>query len=381
MNSIIDDYPTGFPTAQGPPCLSLYQPTHRSHPDRQQDPIRFRNFVKALEESLRETYPTREIERLLEPFHALAADVSFWNHTRAGLAVLGATGVFRVHRLQRSVPELAVVADSFHTKPLLRILQSADRYQILGVSRQMIRLFEGNRDALDEVELATEVPKTITDALGEDITEPDVTVFSFGKAGGRALYSGHGSKNDEKQADAERFFRVVDRAILEHHSRPSGLPLILAALPEHHALFRRVSHNAYLVDEGIGVNPDAVTIDGLRERAWRVVEPYYLGRLASLIEEFTAATSRELGSADLAQVAEAAVAGRVGTLLIDADREVAGRIDRATGHLDLSDLTRPDADDILDDLAEIVVAMKGRVVVVPTARMPTKTGVAAIYRY
>ena len=162
----------------------------------------------------------------------------------------------------------------------------------------MIRLFEGNRDALDEVELATEVPKTITDALGEDITEPDVTVFSFGKAGGRALYSGHGSKNDEKQADAERFFRVVDRAILEHHSRPSGLPLILAALPEHHTLFRRVSHNAYLVDEGIGVNPDAVTIDGLRERAWRVVEPYYLGRLASLIEEFTAATSRELGSAE-----------------------------------------------------------------------------------
>ena len=136
MNSIIDDYPTGFPTAQGPPCLSLYQPTHRSHPDRQQDPIRFRNLVKALEESLRETYPTREIERLLEPFHALAADVSFWNHTRDGLAVLGATGVFRVHRLQRSVPELAVVADSFHTKPLLRILQSADRYQILGVSRR-----------------------------------------------------------------------------------------------------------------------------------------------------------------------------------------------------------------------------------------------------
>ena len=49
--------------------------------------------------------------------------------------------------------------------------------------------------------------------------------------------------------------------------------------------------------------------------------------------------------------------------------------------LDLSDLTRPDADDILDDLAEMVLAMKGRVVVVPTARMPTKTGVAAIYRY
>ena len=30
-------------------CLSLYQPTHRRHPDNQQDPIRFRHLVKALE--------------------------------------------------------------------------------------------------------------------------------------------------------------------------------------------------------------------------------------------------------------------------------------------------------------------------------------------
>jgi hypothetical protein len=247
----------------------------------------------------------------------------------------------------------------------------------------MIRLFEGNRDALDEVELAAAVPKTITDALGEDVTEPAVTVFSLGGAGdrGRGLYSGHGSKNDEKQIDTERFFRIVDRAILTHHSRPSGLPLMLAALPEHHALFRQISENPYLTDEGIALSPDAVTSEDLRERAWRVLEPYYLGRLASLSEEFESATSRQLGSGDLTQVAGAVVASRVGTLLIDADIEVPGRIDPATGRVELSDLARPDTDDILDDLAEIVLAKAGRVVVVPAARMPTKTGVAAIYRY
>jgi hypothetical protein len=36
-----------------PPCLSLYQPTHRSHLENKQDPIRFRNLVKELETSLR----------------------------------------------------------------------------------------------------------------------------------------------------------------------------------------------------------------------------------------------------------------------------------------------------------------------------------------
>ena len=32
-----------LPGRAEPPCLSLYQPTHRHHPDNLQDPIRFRN--------------------------------------------------------------------------------------------------------------------------------------------------------------------------------------------------------------------------------------------------------------------------------------------------------------------------------------------------
>ena len=69
---------------------------------------------------------------------------------------------------------------------------------------------------------------------------------------------GHGSKKDEVDVDADRFFRAVDRAVLEHHSRPSGLPLILAALPEHHNLFRQVSQNSFLLVDGIDIHPDAL---------------------------------------------------------------------------------------------------------------------------
>ena len=53
-----------------PPCLSLYQPTHRCHPENQQDPIRFRNLVKELETSLRQKYPAVETRLLLEPFRS-----------------------------------------------------------------------------------------------------------------------------------------------------------------------------------------------------------------------------------------------------------------------------------------------------------------------
>jgi hypothetical protein len=76
----------------------------------------------------------------------LADRHEFWNCTLDGLAVLRDRNLFRVYKLQRPVAELAVVADSFHTKPLLRILQSADRYQVLAVNRHEIKLYEGNRD-------------------------------------------------------------------------------------------------------------------------------------------------------------------------------------------------------------------------------------------
>src|SRR5690606_18139473 len=105
-----------------PPCLSLYQPTHRSHPQSAQDPIRFGNLVKTLADSLRQKYPKSESRALLEPFQELAVDSDFWNSNRAGLAVLGSPSLFRVYRLERSVGELAVVADSFHIKPLLRMV-------------------------------------------------------------------------------------------------------------------------------------------------------------------------------------------------------------------------------------------------------------------
>ena len=379
MNSLLNDYAAGILGTPEPPCLSLYQPTHRHHPDNQQDPIRFRNLLKALEESLRQKYSTRDVRPLLEPFQNLAEDHSFWNHTLDGLALLAGPGVFRVYRLQRPVAELAVVADSFHIKPLIRILQSADRYQVLGLSRQETKLLEGNRDTLDEVELSPAVPRTVTEVVGEDSKEAHLSVWS--PSPGIGVRHGSGSKAELVDKETERFFRAVDRAILEHHSRSSGLPLLLAALPEHHSFFRRVSRNPFLMPEGVDIHPDALPIEALRDRAWHAIEPHYLARLAGLVEMFGAARSKELGADDLAQVAASAVAGRVGTLLIEADRHIPGRIDAVTGEIEFDDLAHPEVDDLLDDVGELVLKNRGQIVIVPTKRMPTQTGIAAIYRF
>jgi hypothetical protein len=382
MNSLAHDYPALLLADQPSPCLSLYQPTHRQHPENVQDPIRFGNLVRKLEKSLRQKYPTRDIAALLHPFEALAEDRDFWNHTADGLAVLGAPGLFRVYSLQRPVAELAVVADSFHTKPLMRIAQSADRYQILGLSRHAFKLFEGNRDALDEMPAIEGVPQTAEAQMTEEAGDREGAHRAYGPAGSAAV-TRHGTdvKQDAADRDTERFFRAVDQAVLEHYSQPSGQLLILAALPEHHHLFRTISRNPFLVQEGLDIHPDALSIDALRERAWQLVQPRYLERLAGFVDAFGAATSSGRGAGDPGEIAKAAIAGRIETLLIEADRLLPGRIDGASGEIAPGDLADPQVDDVLDDLGEYVLRKGGEVVIVPAERMPSRSGAAAIYRF
>ena len=365
----------GLAAVESGPCLSLYQPTHRRHPENQQDPIRFRNLIKELEASLLQSHPAAETRLLLEPFEELAQDRDFWAHTLDGLAVLGGAGQFHAYRLAQPVAELAVVADSFHTKPLRRYLQSTDGYHVLGINLHAVRLFEGNRRGLAEVDLAGGVPGTMAGSLGGELTDPPQTGSSV------PTRHGQGGKKDETDGDTERFFRDVDRAVLEHYSRPSGLPLILAALPQHHHLFHQVSQNPFLVKDGIMSDPDALPAAELERLAWQTQEPLYHAKLMALGDAFKEAQAKGTGSDDLVQVAQASAAGRVATLLIEADRVVAGRLDQASGQFEAAELSDPGVDDLLDDVGALVTKMGGEALVIPAERMPTQTGLAAIYRY
>ncbi len=364
-----------------PPCISLYQPTHRHHPENQQDVIRFRKLVRVIEESLRQNYPDLEFRELMKPFHELAEDGHFWKHqTRDGLAILAGTGIYDVIQLQQPLHEIAVVADSFHVKPLMRYLQSADRFQVLALTRDSAAVFEGDRYALDLATVADDFPSSLDDVVEPERSEKGVSVASANSGvGSPKMLRGHGEGKHD--IDTEKYFRAVDLAITAKFSRPSGLPLVLAVLPEHEAMFRRISQNTLLLADGVSCSPHALSEDELRQKVWQVLEPHYLARLEVLKENYSNAAARQAGSPVLTDVAKAAVAGRVGTLLVEADRVIPGVIDKTTGLIRADSPESHSVDDMLDDLAELVLVMGGQVLVVPAERMPTTSGLAAIYRY
>lgn len=377
---IINDFPNEILSETEGPFISLYQPTHRHRPENEQDVIRFKNLIKEIESSLEEGYSKRQIDTMLKPFYELAEDAAFWNHTLDGLAILATKDRGVIYKLQRPVKELVVVADSFHIKPLIRIFQSADRYQLLGLNRNEFTLYEGNRYGFSEVEMEPGTLRTSKEFLGSDDSEKYLGFRSVSGAGTVGFY-GQGGRKDELINDTTRFFNYVDQFILENYSKPSGLPLILVSLPEHHSLFQEVSDNPFLMKGGIEVAFDALSIEDLRDKFWDKIEYQYLDKTNKLVDSFETAAANSLGSDDLAEVAQAATENRVATLLIESDKIVPGKIDSATGELTKGDLGDPQLDDVLDDLAEMVFSAKGDVIVLPEERMPSKTGVAAIFRY
>lgn len=371
-------------TRQGP-CVSLYQPTYRQFPDSRENVVRYRNSLRELESQLASN-GSDGARSLLSKFETLATDSPFWNHRTEGLAILASGDRFETFDLQHDVPELLVVSDSFHLKPLFRASQSADRFQILALDRSRVQLYEGNRYALDQIELNQGVPSTLEAALGEEVTEDFVNVASYGGVdahsgarGAPGMYHGHGDNRDEIQLDVERFFRIVARDVEKYHSNPTQLPLMLAALPEYHAVFRKFSQNRYLMEEGLMFHPDSVSTDQLLAEAWKKIEPYYIKRLQGLIDRYEAAKARNHASDQVADIAREAVAGRVDLLMVEADRAIRGRIDPMSGQVTWGQESDFGLDDVLDDLAEASFRTGAEVIVVPAERMPSTTGAAAVF--
>lgn len=125
---------------------------------------------------------------------------------------------------------MSVVADSFHIKPLLKAYQYAGNYHLLGLSRDNFYLYEGNQFGLTEVEIHKDTPRTKNEVLGFESTDPHLSYGSYGGAEGPAMYHGHGDSQNEIDIDTEKYFRYVDKFVLDNCSNVSKQPLILVAL-------------------------------------------------------------------------------------------------------------------------------------------------------
>ena len=108
-------------------------------------------------------------------------------------------------------------------------------------------------------------------------------------------------------------------------------------------------------------------------------------RIDSQVDEFVSrfgnAQADHKGSAIVSDVAREAANGRVELFLLEEDAKLPGTVNWDTGEITEVTLSDPRVDDVLDDLAEMVISRGGRVRILHAGSLQTASKVGAIYRY
>ncbi|MDD2603747.1 MAG: hypothetical protein RBR20_05645 [Desulfobacterales bacterium] len=371
-----------FLEARFPWCVSIYMPTHRAGREAEQDPIRFKNLLRETENRfLTQGLRSPEARERIKEAHQLLQDGGFWKRRSNGLAVFLSDEGLRAFRLPVPFEETLVVSDRYHVKPLLPLLTRNNRFFILALSQNQIRLLEATDHTAFEVELEG-LPLSLAESV-PDIASDRSLQFHTGTppgAGQRAaMFFGHDISKENKDK-LLRWFRMIDRKIREVMGDAKA-PLVLAGVDALFPLYREASTYAPLLDEGLPGNPESLKPEDLHSQAWPLVAPVF-----EKSQEEAGARYRQLfGTGQTTnEVKEAVLAahhGRVETLFVAVGVQVWGRYDPRHQHCDIHPLPTPGDEDLLDLTAIQTLLRGGIVYAVPPDQVPDQQPLAAVFRF
>jgi hypothetical protein len=362
------------------PCVSVFLPTHRVGREVEQAPIRLKNLLREVTEALEaDGVRAPMIELLLTPLRRLLEDGLFWQYQSDGLALFSQLGWWRSFRVPLDLPELAVVADRFHVSPLLPLLTGDGHFFVLALSQNQIRLLEGTRDRLEEVDLPG-VPLGVRDALQGEEAQRQLQVYVADRGGvaARGIFHGHGSPGDVQEERVLRYFRKVDRALREVLAGERA-PMVLAAVEHLAPIWREVTTYPHMVDQTLVGSPEGLSPQQVHARAWAVVEPLFLQAQREAAARYDRLAGTGLTSKDPREIIRAAEDGRVDTLFVA--RHPAG----PAGVSGVGSDPSPNGDRALRDLLEratVTTLVKGGAVyLLPSGAVPVGGSAAAVFRY
>lgn len=370
----------------GGPCVSLFTPTVRAG-DTQQNPIRLKNLIRKAEERLTEL-GTRDVEAagLLEPVRRLLDDQDFWEHQREGLAVFAAKGFFETFRLPVAFRELAVVENRFHLKPLFPLLNGDGHFYILCLSRKHIRLLSCRRHSAQEVDLG-DIPTSFKEAMG-DLTRryTQFQAATSSKTVSRSpIFHGHGTGEDDFKAELVKYFQIVDDGLARLEvDIDRDAPFVLAGVEYLLPRFKELTTLSHVLDEGLTGNADDLSPQELHDKAWEIVEPYFLEDQRRAAERFGDLKGKGRATHQIEEILPAAHDGRIDTLFTARGVRVWGKYDperREVSFQEEQNAQRNGSEDLLDRAAIQTFLNGGRVFAVEQKDVPEGHAAAAIFRY
>ena len=268
-----DDLKTLYQEREGV-CVSIYMPTNPSETETDQGRIQLKNLLAEAEKHLLAAgLRVPDAQKLLNPAQKFLWDKHFWRHQDEGLALFLSAGAFYYYRLPYLFEAQAVIAGRFHIKPLLPLLADDGQFFILALSQNQVRLLQGTRHSIREVDIA-EIPASLTETMMADGPEIQLQFHTKSGASGNgrrmAIFHGHGAADKQSRTNIRRYFRQINNGLSDWLVNEHA-PLLLAGVDHLLSLYKEVNSYPHLIEEVITGNPETLQAEELHQRGWAIV--------------------------------------------------------------------------------------------------------------
>jgi len=374
-------------TPSGGAHISIFMPTYRAGRETQQNRIRLKNLVRDAEKQLIEMgYRVPDAKALLQPAEDLLGPTGFWRYTGDGLAIFLSADTARRYPLPIQLKKKLVVSDRFHVKPLLPLFSGDGSFFVLALSQNEVRLLQGTRSEVAQVELEN-LNDSLTRILKPEDPETHLHWYVPSSAPGApgrnaAIFHGVGGGTEDDRSKLLDYFREVDREI-RSILQSEQAPLVLAGVDYLHTVYREVSSYPHIFETGISGNPERLSVDELHAEAWRILRPYFqqVRQTAKQRYRQLSGQNSHLASDDLDKILPAALHGQVELLFVAVGAQKWGEFDPGSLRVHQSEVYRPGDDDLLDRAAVLTLLNGGTVFAVRKDQVPGQNLVAAVLRY
>ncbi|MBP9681445.1 MAG: hypothetical protein KBD76_08570 [Bacteriovorax sp.] len=304
--------------------------------------LRFNRMLKEVELSLKSQLNPKVAENILGQLNKLNL-TEVVKENKMSMAFFASEQFAGFVFVPFPVYENVVVARSLHLKSILPWVKGEDQFYLITLSSKQCRLLKGDSFSLTEVSSV---------ALTEDET------VKIKKHNDKTM------KHKILSRAEESFYRIL---------KDDKLPIILGGVEELHDIYLHLNRDPDLLKERIAGNLDKSSFEELHNECLLILNSIKAQNDRNLLLSYREMKPYGKVVDQLTEITIAAIQGRVRNLMIASDRFLWGHLDKTTGKVTNQinkNLAIPE-DDILDDLAEIVIARGGHVTLFKYKEMPS----------
>jgi hypothetical protein len=308
--------------------------------------LKIKKLIEETYEFLQPVMAPDLLSKFLEPIQGLIGNVAALTAMQGNIGIFRNESSLRVICVPIQVKDTCIVATSFHVKPLLKWVQTERDFHLVAFDKTAAHLFKGDSSSFNQI-----------------------STFQFGDAKdfGSKVDSGtrllHWLRTHRGSA-APDLFAMVEPAVAEKQMSPDSLRNLFSDVA--------LSFDRPFDRENLKNTCTEIRSVFAQRAKWQ---------LEKNLIEFSIAEDEFRIAKNIFQISKAVSRGEVRKLMIASETNVFGKIDPKSGGLEIHpyDLDHED-DDILDDLAQAVIAQGGEVVVADDDKMPKRRIAIAILK-